>query len=236
MTMFSLLHLRGVPILQQLQIEEALLRADERNWCIINSNVAPAIVMGLSAKPEEMIHLDLAQRDKIPLIKRFSGGGTVVVDENTLFMTFICQTEGLQVDPTPHAIMRWSENFYAPLFAHPRFQLRENDYVLGDHKFGGNAQYIRKGRWLHHTSFLWDYHPSKMEYLRMPKKRPCYRAERAHSNFLCTLKEHYPSKESLLERFEKRLGEVFQVKKYRMEDVEPLLSSSHRKSTHQISF
>ena len=32
---------------------------------------------------------------------------------------------------------------------------RENDYVLGDVKFGGNAQAVTRGDFVHHTSFLW---------------------------------------------------------------------------------
>jgi lipoate-protein ligase A len=34
-------------------------------------------------------------KDSIPVIKRFSGGGTVIVDENTLFVTFVCDDEFL---------------------------------------------------------------------------------------------------------------------------------------------
>ena len=48
-----------------------------------------------------------------------------------------------------------------------QFSLRENDYVLGAHKIGGNAQSIVKGRWVHHTSFLWDFDPAKMRYLQV---------------------------------------------------------------------
>ena len=45
----NILRLRGHPILQQLQLEEALLRADKANWCIINDGTpSPAIVMGIS--------------------------------------------------------------------------------------------------------------------------------------------------------------------------------------------
>ena len=45
----NLLRLRGYPILQQLRLEEALLRADKANWCIINDGTpSPAIVMGIS--------------------------------------------------------------------------------------------------------------------------------------------------------------------------------------------
>ena len=50
------------------------------------------------------------------------------------------------------------------------------DYVFGEHKFGGSAQSITKDRWLHHTSFLWDYHMPRMAYLKIPKRAPEYRA------------------------------------------------------------
>ena len=32
-------------------------------------------------------------RNPVPVIRRFSGGGTVFVDANTLFVTWICNTE-----------------------------------------------------------------------------------------------------------------------------------------------
>ena len=86
MTKFKLLHLSGLSIFEQLQLEEALLRADSDNWCIINSGASPAIVLGISAKPEEHLDLKLVRQDNIPVIKRFSGGGTVYVDPNTLFV------------------------------------------------------------------------------------------------------------------------------------------------------
>lgn len=49
------------------------------------------------------------------------------------------------------------------------------DYVFGNRKFGGNAQSITKGRWVHHTSFLWDYEMMNMFYLKLPKRAPDYR-------------------------------------------------------------
>ena len=45
--------------------------------------------------------------------------------------------------------------------------MRENDYLFGFHKIGGNAQSIIKDRWVHHTSFLWDYKPERMRYLQV---------------------------------------------------------------------
>jgi lipoate-protein ligase A len=37
-------------------------------------------------------------------------------------------------------------------------------------KVGGNAQTITKGRWVHHTSFLWQFDPSRMGYLKVRRK------------------------------------------------------------------
>lgn len=50
-----------------------------------------------------------------------------------------------------------------------------SDYVFGDRKFGGNAQSIIRNRWIHHTSFLWDYNVRNMAYLKLPSKVPQYR-------------------------------------------------------------
>jgi hypothetical protein len=52
------------------------------------------------------------------------------------------------------------------------------DYVFGARKFGGNAQAITNKRWLHHTSFLWDFDPANMGALLNPAKQPDYRQVR----------------------------------------------------------
>ena len=52
------------------------------------------------------------------------------------------------------------------------------DYTYGEQKFGGNAQAITKQRWLHHTSFLWDFDDSNMALLQHPSRVPKYRLVR----------------------------------------------------------
>ncbi|KAL1533232.1 hypothetical protein AAHA92_33146 [Salvia divinorum] len=189
----NLLRLKGMPILQQLHLEERLLRTSSENWCIINDGTTrPTIVMGVSGKAKELLETDAVLRDEIPVIRRFTGGGTVIVDQGTIFITFICNKDaisGLQSYPRP--IMSWSSLIYKNIFQGiGEFSLRENDYVIGNHKFGGNAQSITKNRWVHHTSFLWDYEVSNMGYLKMPTRVPEYRQARNHVEFICRLKEY----------------------------------------------
>ena len=67
-------------------------------------------------------------KDPVPVIKRFSGGGTVIVDHDTLFVTFICTQGAIQDLPLfPRPIASWTERFYKPVFKdNTEFQLRES--------------------------------------------------------------------------------------------------------------
>lgn len=233
----NLLRLKDISIIDQLCLEEALLRTDNEQWCILNENASPAIVMGISGKPELLINQEHLEKHPIPVIRRFSGGGTVVIDENTCFATFICNREPTGVACYPDKVFQWSQSFYTPVFSGINFSLRENDYVIGERKFGGNAQYMRKDRWLHHTSFLWDYAPQRMDYLHLPSKMPGYRNRRSHLDFLCKLEEHFPHKEMFFERIIARLHEVFSVANVTLNASlrSELLERSHRKATIRIS-
>ncbi|MBS0604697.1 MAG: lipoate--protein ligase family protein [Verrucomicrobia bacterium] len=231
---FRLLRLHSCPIYEQLLLEEALLRSSSDNWCIVNTGSTPAIVMGISGKKEELVDCGKAALAGIPLIKRFSGGGTVIVDENTLFITFISQKQMHDFPAYPEPIMKWTEEIYRDVFKHPDFRLRENDYVFGDRKFGGNAQYIKKDRWLHHTSFLWDYSPEKMQYLLHPKKTPPYRAGRSHEEFLCKLCELFDDRQHLIDRFIEEIEKRFPLERTSLEEALLLNNEDARRSTSFI--
>ncbi len=226
------IYLQSYPIWEQLRLEEALIRADDGNWCILNHGSPKAIVMGISGKSEELLNLALLQKSPIPVVRRFSGGGTVMVDANTLFVTFICRHDALPISPCyPEPIMRWTEQLYAPLLPEGLFCLRENDYVLGDHKFGGNAQYLRKDRWLHHSTLLWDYDMDQMNYLLMPSRRPGYRGERPHEMFLCRLRDHLPCPQSFLNSIPQQLAHYFHVIDADPTNFDEIMARPHRQAT-----
>jgi lipoate---protein ligase len=226
--MWRIVLLNNVPVLEQLRLEEALLRTSCENWYLLNTGSPPAIVMGISGQPKKLLNQSLVAQDAIPVIKRFSGGGTVYIDSQTVFATVICNSDSVDIPLQPQPLLQWSERFYAPVF--PGFALRENDYVLGDKKFGGNAQYIQKNRWLLHTSLLWDYTPTKMAYLLLPAKRPAYRKDRPHHAFLCALNSRFPTKERLLaalaQNAQTQLGTT---------DTDPSLAWEHLQRPHRRS-
>lgn len=88
-------------------------------------------------KPEELLEIESVLRDEIPVVRRFTGGGTVIVDQGTIFVTFICNKEavlGLQSYPQP--IMSWSSLLYKNVFQGiGDFGLQENGMYMVPHLF-----------------------------------------------------------------------------------------------------
>ena len=230
MVPLNLLFLKNEPIFKQLQIEEALLRSDQNNWCIINHGSPKAIVMGISCQKEKLVHLEIAKQFQLPLIRRFSGGGTVVINEQTIFTTFIFNQTAINCRPYPLEIMKWSETIFSLLFQNISFNLRDNDYTVGDKKVGGNAQSIIKNRWLHHTSFLYSYNKLLMNALKQPTKCPAYRQGRNHEDFITTLSHWWKTPDEFCNDLIDILKRQFRLEKADKPLVELALSKDHRRA------
>ena len=83
------------------------------------------------------MHGPAAKAAEVEVIKRFTGGGTVVTDQNTQFVTLIINQADLpSVLPQPRPIMQWTQKFYAPLFSRfGRFELQEQGMpIVHGHK------------------------------------------------------------------------------------------------------
>jgi lipoate-protein ligase A len=74
--------------------------------------------------------LDTARvlRAGVPVVRRFSGGGTVLVDSDTQLVSFVFGSAAApEVPQFPTPLMQWSERFYAGVFEElSDFRLREN--------------------------------------------------------------------------------------------------------------
>ncbi len=231
----NLVQCHPLNILEQLKLEEALLRTSDQAWCLINSGSAPSIVMGISGKQETSIRKDLHQQLQVPVIQRFSGGGTVIVDDDTLFLSFIFPRSFHRFVPFPETIFRWSDQFLQQALGLPSFRLKETDFVIANRKCGGNAQYIRKNCWLQHTTFLWDYKQEYMDLLLLPEKQPKYRENRSHEAFLSPLKACFPKREMFFDCVIRALSKQYKVKNYSLERALLQMQEPHRKATKLVA-
>ena len=212
--MLNLVYTQNLNVFDQLTLEEYLLKNYNDSFCLINEGTSPAIVLGSSNKAKDLINIDNAKKENILLIKRFTGGGTVFVDQNTVFITFIFSKEKLKIPFFPESIIKWAETFYKKVFETINFKAIENDFVIDNKKVAGNALYIKKDRFLIHSSFLLDFEIEKINsYLLMPLKTPTYRNNRSHLEFLMPLKTFF-SKEHFTKKIKDQLKAIFEINRY----------------------
>lgn len=206
-------------VLRRLWLDEALYRDPQsRAWLVVESQPRerkrerereseseseqdqgkPVIVLGLSSRASELVHLDACARDGVSVLRRFTGGGTVALDRDSILVSLTTNTHAGITQPYPRDVMAWTDEVWLRrrvcelLRPGLSFRARENDYVVGEEfKVGGNAQALslKPGRFLHHTSFLWRAHGSTMAYLRHPDRAPEYRSGRDHLDFVRGLSE-----------------------------------------------
>jgi hypothetical protein len=67
-----------------------------------------------------------------------------------------------------------------------------------------------------------------MEMLTLPSKRPLYRQDRSHKDFLCTLKNHKPTYQDLISELKAALVKRFYIVPF---DYEGREMKSHRQAT-----
>ena len=77
------------------------------------------------------------------------------------------------------------------------------------------------------SSYIWNIHLFFHFAVKMPKKRPEYRADRDHLDFLSSLKDHLPSIDDFEEKVKSQLSEHYDVCIRSVEDLEQVVSTLH---------
>jgi lipoate-protein ligase A len=147
------------------------------------------IVLGYSNKIAVEVDLAACKRLAIPVYRRFSGGGTVLQGPGCLNYTVILPSAEMGNIPQAYEfVLRRHQHCLSQLFA-IEVELRGgSDLALSGRKISGNAQHRKRHFALVHGTFLLNLNLSVMEQvLPMPSKKPEYRENRSHTEFLLNL-------------------------------------------------
>jgi len=146
------------------------------------------VVLGLGQARREEVRLDACATDGIPVMRRCTAGGCVVQGPGCLNFTLV-----LKYDSHPELrSIRGSYTYLLGLLAAAFdkgglavVHKGVNDLAVDGKKVSGNAQRRLKTAILHHGTLLYGLDPGLMtKYLHEPDKRPAYRAERPHTDFV----------------------------------------------------
>ena len=185
-------------VAENLALDEALLiEADAgRGQPLVRLWDPPeyAVVLGASCRMADDVFLERCRADGVAILRRSSGGGTVVVGPGVLCVTVILPEDaapGLsRVDLAhDHVLERIAAAIRAAGVS--ASVLGRGDLVLDGRKFGGSAQRRLKSWFMVHCSILYDFPIERIvRYLKMPRRQPEYRAGRSHEDFLVNLALH----------------------------------------------
>jgi lipoate-protein ligase A len=183
---------------ENLALDEALLiEAEEgRGSPVLRFWEPPsyAVVLGASRRLRDDILVDACREDGVPILRRSSGGGTVVVGPGTLNVTVVlpeCEAPGLAAVATAQRyVLERIARSIQELGRQVEIEGR-GDLTLGGRKCAGSAQRRLKNWFMVHCSILNDFAIERIvRYLAIPDKQPDYRAGRPHQEFLSNL--HLP--------------------------------------------
>lgn len=186
---------------ENIAIEELLLqpfiKTEPKEGLLRVWNNPKCVVIGRGEKIDQQVHLDQTEKNQIPVIRRVSGGGTVLHGPNNLnlsfFLPFHIASELKNLKASYQLILSWVQK---ALFESHKIQIDVNgscDLVLEDRKISGTAQARKRYGILHHMTLLLNADYEGMEsYLQEPQKRPDYRSQRTHRDFVVGLRDLYP--------------------------------------------
>ena len=149
------------------------------------------VVLGTACHLVDDVYLAACEQDGVPVLRRTSGGGTVLQGPGCLSYAFVLpfelhpclanirSTNQFILERIAGALHRWE----------PATAFRGiSDLAIGEMKISGNAQRRKRHALLFHGTILHGM-PANIigRYLKQPKRQPDYRQDRSHGSFLRTI-------------------------------------------------
>ena len=187
---------------QNLALDEALLDAAEcqeidsgvlRLW----ESPSYCVVLGRSSNADTEVDLSACRRDLVPVLRRSSGGGTIVMGPGCLMYALVLsfrEFPQLQAIDEAH---RFVLEQLARMLMSSRIDLAPagtSDLVVEasgaglPQKFSGNAMRLKRSHLLYHGTLLYDFELDRIDrWLAKASRVPAYRRDRSHAQFVTNL-------------------------------------------------
>jgi lipoate-protein ligase A len=152
-----------------------------------------AAVLGRSGKVDEEVDLAACTAADTPVLRRTSGGGTVLLGPGCLMYSLRLSYERR---PHLHALDQAHLEVLSTIAAALNRSLPDlqceprgtSDLVSCNRKFSGNSLRCKRNHLLYHGTLLYDFDLSLISrLLKSPPRQPDYRQQRTHAEFVMNL-------------------------------------------------
>ncbi len=183
----------------QIAADEAMLVACEEGLLGPHSSVLRlwrqrswAVVLGASGKVADDVNLEACRFRGVSVARRSSGGGTVLLGPGTLCVSWVRPLSDFAPAQRDVRLLQVSmlEELAASIrHLEPQLEvIAAGDWAIDGRKCAGSAQRRMKTHVLVHVSILNRTPLAEVSrYLAEPARRPDYRADRTHQDFLTNL-------------------------------------------------
>lgn len=149
------------------------------------------IVLGASNNAKDAVVEETALRDNVTVLKRRTGGQTVVLTPKNLIISAVITDESVM--KPKDVFNRFNDHIMGAIEKNHtvKFATRGiSDIALGEKKIMGSSMYRGKGKLFYHAVLNFD-EPSTtfQKYLKHPSNEPDYRKGRMHDEFVTSLTE-----------------------------------------------
>lgn len=181
---------------ENIAFDEALLLAAERDndevgFLRIWEPTQWLAVLGRGSSLLTEVNFDKCHQDKIPVIRRSSGGAAIVAGPGCLFYAVVLslkQYPSLRFIDQAHAfVLSTLANGLKQVV--PKIERQgTSDLAVEGRKVSGNSLRCRKDHLLYHGTILYDMPLEPIsQYLHHPPRQPEYRSNRCHADFVANL-------------------------------------------------
>jgi len=181
---------------ENLALDEALLdeaEAASRQTEVLRvwESRLPIVVVGRSSNVEVEVDRGQCQRLGIPILRRSSGGASVVVGPGCLMYGVVLSCERRphlrMISEAHRLVLGVLADSLGAVVSGVR-PLGTSDLTLGGRKFSGNSMRSKRTHLLYHGTLLYDFPlPLISTCLRSPPRQPEYRQSRSHDEFVTNL-------------------------------------------------
>jgi lipoate-protein ligase A len=174
---------------ENLALDEALLLDAEVNGGeVLRLWELPTLagVLGSGGVLADEVRVAACEADGVPLLRRSSGGGTVLLGPGCLCFSLVLNYDRHPALGDISASYRYILDAILDALRLPGAS-REgiSDLAVEGRKFSGNAQQRKRHHLLHHGTLLYGFDIGRVgRYLTLPPRRPEYRAGREHGDFV----------------------------------------------------
>jgi lipoate-protein ligase A len=229
---------------ENIALDEVLLMKSEKGdlgetlrfW----ESAAHSVVLGRAGRADEECFQGKCADDGIKVIRRISGGGTVLQGPGCINYSAVLSYERDEsfstITGSYKSILGWIASGLNKEGQDVEF-FPVCDLAVGGRKVSGNAQARKRKFFLHHGTFLYDFDLGKIsQYLKMPPSEPEYRSGRSHESFVTNISM---TREALKDSVKASLsfeGETWSPDTETLAEIDMLIGDRYSKDEWNLGF